>query len=170
MTKSIVCMLICLLLLLNFNLVAQTVPGLPRRTATVSATQAFNFGDITIISGSSGGTVTVDYSGTRTATGSVVLLNSGAAHQAIFEYKLCPGRSVTITYSPTVTLNGSLGGSLLLHVGPTNLGISGTSFISNKGCDENHLISVGGTIDVGSISSNPPGLYTGTFDLTFIQQ
>ena len=59
---------------------------------------------------------------------------------------------------------------MLLHLGPTNIGGSGSSFISNKGCDDLHYIRVGGTIDVGAMGANPPGLYSGTFNLTFVQQ
>jgi hypothetical protein len=171
MNKPLIFLVEILLIMWCFSLSAMAQPGLPQRTATVSATQTLNFGDLTIISGSSGGTVSVDYNGSRTATGNIVLLNLGNSfHQAIFEFKLCPGRLVTINYSPTVTLNGSGSGNILLHIGPTNRGVNGTSFTSNSGCDNINLISVGGTIDVGSMSSNPPGLYTGSFDLIFIQQ
>jgi len=150
---------------------AQSGPNLPQRTALVSATQALHFGDLTVLSNSSGGTVSVDYNGIRSATGSVVLLNMGnAAQQGIFELKICPGRLINITYNNTITLTGSNGGSLLLHVGPANIGASGATFLSNKGCDDTHYITVGGTLDVSSVSSNPAGLYTGTFSLTFVQQ
>ncbi|WP_321438012.1 DUF4402 domain-containing protein [uncultured Bacteroides sp.] len=146
-------------------------PDLPQRSGTVSSTQNLQFGDLTIQSGSSGGTVSVGYDGSRTATGNVCLLNLGnTPHQAIFEFKLCPGRTVTITYPETTLLTGSNGGSITLHVGPTNFGTSGSVFTSNKGCDDVHLIYVGGTIDVGSIASNPAGLYTGSFSLTFVQE
>lgn len=146
-------------------------PGLPQRSGIVMATQALHFGDITIKTGSSGGTVTVDHNGSRSSTGDVILLSMGnMARQAIFEFKLCPGRIVTINYAPTVMLTGSKGGNITLHVGPTNYGPNGSNFISNKGCDDIHLIHVGGTIDVGSTSANPGGLYTGTFNITFIQE
>jgi hypothetical protein len=150
------------------NIIAQ--PGLPLRAATVTATQSLSFGDLTLLSGSAGGTATVDYTGSRSKTGSVLLLNLGTPVQpAIFELKLCPGRVVVITYPPTITLSAG-GHSMTLHIGPTSVGSSGDSFITNKGCDDTHLISVGGTLDIGSISANPSGLYTGSFDLTFVQQ
>jgi hypothetical protein len=137
----------------------------------VRATQALNFGDMTILSGSSGGTVSVDQNGIRSSTGSVVMLNMGNPVQpAIFEVKICPGRMINVTFPNTTVLTGSNGGSMLLHLGPTSIGGSGSTFISNKGCDDIHLIRVGGTLDVGNIGSNPAGLYSGTFSLTFIQQ
>jgi hypothetical protein len=157
-------------LLLGIRAVGQSAPGLPLRSATVSATQALDFGDFTI-SGTSGGTVTVNAYGSRSATGEITLLNMGSVPaQAIFEFKLCPGRTVTIIYSPTIIMSGSNSGSLTLHVGPTSYGPSGSQFTSNKGCNDIHLISVGGTLDVGSYSANPAGTYTGSFQLTFAQQ
>jgi len=150
---------------------AQSGPDLPQRTATVNATQTLNFGDMTILSGSSGGTVTVDQNGSRSHTGSVILLNMGnLAQPAIFEVKICPGRMINVTFPTTTVLTGSNGGSMLLNLGPTSIGGSGSTFISNKGCDDIHLIRVGGTLNVGSIGSNPAGLYSGTFSLTFVQQ
>lgn len=148
-----------------------SVPGLPQRTATVMATQAMHFGDITIVSGSSGGTVTIDQNGMRSATGNVILLNLGNfPRQAIFEFKLCPGRLVSINFPPFINLTGQNGGTIRLDLGPTNYGPSGSTFISNKGCDDIHLIHVGGTIEVNNISANPGGLYTGSFNITFIQE
>lgn len=148
-----------------------SAPDLPQRTGTVMATQAMHFGDITIISGTSGGTVTVDHNGTRTSTGNIILLNLGnSPRQAIFEYKLCPGRLVNISYPATITLTGQNSGSMLLRIGSTNIGPSGSTFISNKGCDDTHYIKVGGTIEVHDMSSNPGGSYSGSFNITFIQE
>lgn len=162
---------IFLTILFPVALLAQSGPDLPQRTLTVRSTQALNFGDITILSGSAGGTVTVDANGARTATGSVLLLNLGNPTQpSIFEVKICPGRIVNLTYPSTITLTGNNGGSMLLYIGPTNIGGSGSTFISNKGCDDIHLIRVGGKLDVGSMASNPAGVYSGVFNLTFIQQ
>jgi len=169
MKKMIVFLFFCLLCVWHNNVYGQNAPDLPQRTGTISATQSLHFGDLTIISGSAGGTVKVDYNGLRTSTGSVVLLNLGnTARQAIFEFKLCPGRTFIVNYQPTVILTGSNGGSLLLHLGPTNM--QSNIFTSNVGCNNINLISMGGTLDVKSMTVNPHGLYTGNFELTFIQQ
>lgn len=153
------------------ELYAQSAPPLPQRTVSVRSTQALNFGDFSLTSASSIGSVIVDFNGVRSATGSVLLLHIGnPAQQAIFEVKICPGRILSLTYPSTITLSGSNGGSMLLHIGPTNLGGSGSTFLSNKGCDDLHFIRVGGKIDVTSMPANPAGLYSGTFSLTFIQQ
>lgn len=154
--------------------VLQTVvaqPSLPNRSIVVSATQPLSFGPMTVLSGSSGGTVILEHDGTRVSTGEVVLLNSGdLSHQAIFELKLCPGRSVMVNYTPTIQLIGSNGGYLTMDIGPTNLGSNGSVFTSNLGCDDTHLINVGGTLHVGSIYANPPGTYSGSFSIVFVQQ
>ena len=158
---------------------AQDAPTLPQRSGTVSATQTLHFGDLT--TGSSGGTVTMDYSGTRSCTGDITLLSMGSTYQeAIFEFKLCPGRTVAINYSSgNITMEGGNGGTITLKLGEevyihTEAGATeienGGTFTSNSGCDDIHLIHLGGTITVGSTSDNPPGLYTGTFELTFVQQ
>jgi hypothetical protein len=165
-------LLICIQLLLALKVaMGQTPPSLPDRTGTLKVTQALNFGDITLKSATSSGTVTVNYNGVRSSTGDVILLTGTTAKPAIFEFKLCPGRTVIITYSSTVSLTGSNGGSMLLHIGPTNYGASGAAkFTSNKGCDDLHSIKVGGTIDVSAIATNPAGSYTGDFELIFNQQ
>lgn len=171
MKKAIIYLFINFLLISSLEVSGQTPPSLPERTGILTVTQTLHFGDLTLKTGASSGTVTVDYNGSRTATGDVILLNMGnTAKPAIFQFKLCPGRTVIITYSPTVYLTGSNGGSILLHIGPTSCGISGAQFTSNKGCDDTHYVNVGGTIDISPISSNPAGLYTGSFDLTFNQQ
>ena len=152
-----------------FQLSAQ--PSLPLRTVSVSPVQPLSFGDLTIQPGSSGGTVTVDYHGTRSNTGNVILLNfGGSVRPALYEFKLCPGRSVTITYPSFIFLSGSSGGSIKLNLGPTSVGASGSTFYSNMGCDNLQEIRQGGTIEVGSILSNPPGIYSGSFNITFNQQ
>lgn len=170
---------LCMCVLISYSLMLtgqNQAPDLPLRSATLSAVQELNFGDLTIKSGSSGGTVSVDYNGTRSATGDIVLLNMGnIAQQAIFEYKLCPGRTVSVTYPTTIIMTGVNGGTLTLHVGPIRIGstiinFGSGIFTSNKGCDDLHLIYAGGTIDVNSISANPSGSYTGSFQLTFNQQ
>ena len=169
MAKIITCLIFLVFAAACFQLSAQ--PSLPPRTVSVNPTQALSFGDLTILSGSSGGTVTVDYHGTRSSTGNVVLLHfGGSVLPALYEFRLCPGRSVTITYPAFIFLTGSSGGSIKLNLGPTSVGASGSTFYSNMGCDNLQQITQGGTIDVGSISSNPPGIYTGTFNITFNQQ
>jgi hypothetical protein len=153
-----------------FTLLAQ--PDLPPRSLTVNATQELHFGTFSLHDGgSSGGTVTVDWQGSRTATGQIILLPDAPLHQAaIFEINLCQGRSVVITYSPTILLIGSNGGSLTLNVGPTERGSNGASFQVDTDCSFITQLRVGGTLNVGNNSTNPAGSYSGSFSITFNQQ
>jgi hypothetical protein len=156
--------------LLVFVAIAQ--PTLPPREVTVNSTQALHFGSFCLQNiGSSGGTVTVDWQGTRTSTGQVLLLETAPAYQAaIFEVNLCQGRNIVITYSATTILTGSNGGSLTLNIGPTEKGVSGTAFQVNTDCSFITQIRVGGTLTVGSNAANPGGNYTGSFSITFNQE
>jgi hypothetical protein len=147
-------------------------PVLPSRTVTVQSTQAINFGSFCLVNnGSSGGTVTVDWMGNRTATGQVMLLNSGPAPQAaIFEINLCQGRLVVITYPSFTILSGNNGGSVKLFIGPTEKGLSGSAFQVNTDCSFITQLRVGGTLVIGSNTANPGGDYSGNFSITFNQQ
>lgn len=143
-------------------------PDLPQRSLTVTATQAIHFGTF-CVTGGAGGTVTVGYDGSRTSTGDIVLLPvSPTAQPAIFEITLCQGRNVIITFSATTTITGSLGGSLVLDIGPTEKGINGATFLTNSDCNFITPLRVGGTLHVPGTAI--AGSYSGSFDITFNQE
>jgi len=153
-----------------------TAPPLPQRTATATVTQGLSFGDISLDATSLiGGTVTVDYTGSRSSTGDVYLLNLGyPVEQAILEFHLCPGRSVKVMYSTSVQLtHGSNYMNMTvgrIRIGSTVITANGQNFYSNKGCNDTHYIEVGGTLTVSSLANNPPGEYTGSFTVTLAQE
>lgn len=141
-------------------------PGLPQREITVLPTQPIDFGIFYVISD---GTITVDYQGTVSTTGGVVSLNTTSVTPAIFEIKLCQGRTVTIDYDLFVFINGSNGGNLKLIIGPTERGISGDEFPVDENCEFITILRVGGTLNV--LAANAvPGIYTGSFPMTFTQK
>jgi hypothetical protein len=143
-------------------------PDLPQRSLTVTSTQAIHFGTL-CVTGASGGTVTVGYDGSRISTGDVLLLSMApSAQPAIFEIMLCQGRNVIITYSATTTLTGSNGGSLTIDNGPTEQGISGSSFTTNSDCNFITPLRMGGTLHIPGTAI--PGTYTGSFEITFNQE
>lgn len=150
------------ILLLNV-LVTFAQPTLPPRTITALATQPIDFGSF-IVSGP--GTITVDYSGNRSATGGVIIIPGSIPKPAIFDIKLCQGRNVTITYDPTTFLT-YLGNNLTLNIGPTEHGLSGSTFPVTGDCNFITTLRVGGTLVVpgGSVV----GIYTGSFSMTFKQ-
>lgn len=143
-------------------------PVLPQRTITVTATQAIHFGTV-CLTGGIGGTVTVGYDGSRISTGDLLLISSSPfAQPAIFEIKLCQGRTVSIDFDTTIPLEGSNGGTLTLDLGPTEKGPSGSSFSTNNDCNFITPLRMGGTLHIPGTAI--PGIYTGSFALTFNQE
>jgi len=143
-------------------------PVLPQRAISVTPTQGIHFGTF-CLTGSSGGTITVGYDGSRNKTGDIALfMKAPTAHPAIFEIKLCEGRNVIINFDVTTTLSGSNGGSFTLDLGPTEKGINGASFLTNSDCNFITPLRMGGTLHIPG--SAIPGTYTGSFAITFNQQ
>lgn len=142
-------------------------PTLPPRTITVTATQPIDFG--AFVPTGEGGTITVDWHGNRSAIGGVVLVSASICKPAIFEVKLCPGRNVTITYSPTISITNGSGGSLTLNIGPTEMGENGDHFMVTTDCNFITIFHAGGTLNIppGSV---PTGFYSGVFDISFTQE
>ena len=143
-------------------------PVLPQRTLTVTPTQSIHFGTI-CATGWPGGNVVVGWDGSRTSTGTIVLLSMApSAQPAIFEVKLCEGRNISISFDATTTLTGSNGGSLTLELGPTDKGPNGASFATNSDCNFVTTLRMGGTLRVPG--SPFPGIYSGSFAITFNQE
>lgn len=139
-------------------------PDLPPRSITVTATQAIQFGTLSV--GGAGGTVIVGWDGSRTSDGDVVLLSMAPfAQPAIFEIKLCQGRNVNILFDPFTILSNGSGGSLTLYIGPTEKGNSGETFAVTADCNFITLLRVGGTLEIPGGAQS--GTYTGGFSITF---
>jgi hypothetical protein len=118
--------------------------------------------------GISGGTVIIYPNGSRAVTGSVVQANLGFTFApAGFSITANPGTLVTILNGPDVTLTGSNGGSLSLHIGTSS---TGSPFITTAIPPAQTQVLIGGTLTVGSPLANPAGAYNGVFSVTFIQQ
>ena len=131
---------------------------------TANMLQGLQFG--AFCTGAIGGTVTVTSGGVRSSTGSIILVSLGYAFTpAMFQVTGNIGTLVTIANGTDVSMTGSNGGSLSLHLESAS---TGTPFIINTGTAMNVLI--GGTLTVGVPGANPPGAYSGTFNVTFIQQ
>lgn len=155
-----------LFFVVTINLFAQ--PALPQRSISVNSTQSIQFG-IFALTGGAGGTVSVGWDGSRTATGNIALLAMAPmAQPAIFEIKLCQGRNVSITYPPTTTLTGDGGGNLTLEIGPTEKGSNGAFFPTNNNCNFITILRVGGKLHIPVAAI--PGNYTGNFYITFNQE
>jgi hypothetical protein len=136
----------------------------------ISLAQGLMFG--AFMHGPAGGTVTISPLGLRSATSSVVLLSLGLPFSpAIFQIEGNKGTLITIANIPGSILNGSNGGHLHLNFDPPQTASSsGSPFILNTTTPLRMNVMIGGTLSVSDALSNPPGYYSGTFDVTFIQQ
>jgi hypothetical protein len=138
----------------------------PPRPLVVTVTRNISFGAFT--HGLTGGSVSLDVGGTRTKTGDVILLNLGYTYStATYSLVANPGTVVSLLPGSDVYLNGSNGGTLRFHIDSTN---PASPFVISTIPPASTTLYLGGTLTVGNTSSNPPGNYSGTFNLTFIQE
>jgi hypothetical protein len=141
---------------------AQEDPPTPI-VVTVSTLQHLSFG--TFIQNGVLGTVTVTPQGSRFADGSIILPTFfSVVTPSLFVVAAQPGTLITINNGPDSQLTGSNGGFLTLQVGEAS---TGSTFITST---PNTEVFIGGTLVVGSVLANPPGEYSGVFQVTFIQQ
>jgi hypothetical protein len=139
----------------------------PPRPIRVEATaQILSFG--AFYEGVSGGTVIIDPSGSRSSTGDVILLGLGYPFTpALFEIHAHPGTVISILNGPDAVLTGVPSGSMSLHIGNS---LPASPFVSTVQYNIAIQLLIGGTLTVGSPSSNPPGNYTGTFEITLVRE
>lgn len=157
-----------ILVLCGFYNIVIAQPNPPRPVVvTVNYSQPLAFGAFT--PGASGGTVTVSAAGgTRSSTGTVILLNMGIIYTpAMFYINANPGSVISLLSGPPTIINGSNGGTLSLQV---NGSFPTSPFVTTVPYQQQTTVLVGGILSVGSIASNPPGYYSGTIDVTFVQE
>ena len=149
------------------SLAVNAQPPPPRPIAVyANPAQGMIFG--AFFQGVSGGTVILYPDGTRLATGSLVLANLGYPYSpALFEIDANLGTVISIMNGPDVTLTGSNGGSISLHIGAAS---TGSHFTTSVASPSRTQVWIGGTLTVGNPLANPSGNYSGTFSVTFIQQ
>ncbi|MCW3120248.1 MAG: hypothetical protein JWM28_4330 [Chitinophagaceae bacterium] len=115
--------------------------------------------------GNSGGSVIISNTGSRSVTGTVVPLGLGVPFsQAIFEIEAPAGTIVSILTGPDITLSGSNGGSMTLHMGNSQ---PASPFTTSLAPPSRTPLNIGGTLSVGNALSNPAGSYSGNFSITF---
>lgn len=136
----------------------------PRPVRITVTAQQLTFGAFT--HGAAGGTVTVSPTGMRSSTGDVILLDLGFPYYpTVYELRATPGTVISILNGPDAILSGSNGGSITLTVGSSD---PPSPFVATPPFP--NLISVGGTITIGNAAANPPGNYSGTYDIIFVQE
>jgi 1-acyl-sn-glycerol-3-phosphate acyltransferase len=156
--------LIILSLLGTGELKAQ--PNPPRPIKIDPTAQTLSFG--AFYQGAAGGTVIIDPSGTRSATGNVFLVSLGYSFSAaLFKVHAIPGTIISIMNGPDIALAGVPSGTMTLHIGSSN---PSSPFVNNMPYGLGISLYIGGTLTVGAPASNPPGSYTGTYYITLVQE
>ncbi len=147
-------------------LYAQEMPPRPIKIRVVPV-GALQFGAFT--QGPLGGNVIISAQGSRSSTGDIILLNQGYSYSyAILQVQALKGTVVSIATGLTGTLTGgSPSGSMSIQVGGT---YPPSPFVVTTDPPLWMDIQVGGTLVVGTPGANPPGSYSGTFNVTFIQE
>jgi hypothetical protein len=164
MRRFILLIPVMLILAGSQALKAQEPPPRPIRINPTA--QILSFG--AFYHGAAGGTVIIDPSGSRSATGDVVLLGLGFPFSAaLFEVHAHPGTVISILNGPDAVLTGIPSGTMTLHIGNSN---PSSPFVSNVHFNIAIPLYIGGTLTVGNSAANPPGSYTGTFDITLVRE
>lgn len=145
---------------------AQKHPRQHHRPITVTVIRNLSFGAFTF--GSTGGTVTISPDGSRSATGGIILLNLGYSFSTAL-YKITANQYtvISILNGPDVSLRGNNGGSFTLHIGDSD---PPSPFVTTPDHHRATLLSIGGTLIVSNPALSPPGSYSGTFDIIFVQE
>lgn len=164
--RSVVVIMMCFIC---FYAISQTptdsLPGDPG-SLTVYTLQNMAFG--ALHPGASGGSVSISTAGSRSFTGSVVLLNLGIAYfQSIFEIEAPAGTIVSILNGPDATLTGSNGGSMSLRINNSEPASPFSTTVPSPG---RTTVNIAGTLTVGNPSVTLPGSYSGTLYITFNQE
>jgi len=146
------------------ELKAQEPP--PRPIRIYSTAQTLSFG--AFYHGAGGGSITITPAGSRSSTGHVILLGLEIPFSAaLFYVHAHKGTVVSILLSPPVTLAGTPSGSMTLHINSSN---PTSPFVSTVNFNVPTSLYIGGFLTVGHPAANPPGSYTGTFDITIVRE
>jgi len=141
----------------------------PPRPISVYHNPAYGLRFGAIYLSSTGGTLTILPDNSRSSTGGVLEAHlTGYSYGAAnFEILANPGTIINIMNGPDVTLTGSNGGSLSLHIGTSS---PASPFITTVTQPAYTTVTIGGVLTVGGPTSNPAGSYTGSFSVTFMQE
>ena len=135
----------------------------PPRPPSITLTTDLGFG--AFYHGALGGTVTITPAGSRTSTGDIVLIGLAipfsAAHYNVYSN---PGTVISILNGPDVPLTWS-GYSMNLHIGTS---FPASPFVNTNPYSIPTELTIGATLSVGNALANPPGTYSGTFNITLV--
>jgi len=123
---------------------------------SISNTQALGFGKF---AAGSGGSVVVNPSGARSATGGVVLISSSSGSAAQFTVT----GDANLTFAITLPANGTVSLTNGSQTMPLTSFTSSPGFTGQLNASGSQSISVGASLGVGG--SQPTGSYSGAFDV-----
>ena len=137
----------------------------PPRPLEITETQQLSFGVFTL--SGAGGTVIIYSDGSRGATGSVIPLTLNPVHAtARFELVANPGTIISLMGWPASTLSN--GTQTMSFVIDSTLPV--LPYVINTIPPNGTTLNLGGTLTVGSLLANPSGSYSGTYNITFVQE
>ncbi|HSP12805.1 MAG TPA: DUF4402 domain-containing protein [Salegentibacter sp.] len=151
------------------QLSAQENPPVPIEVE-VRTSQNLNFGSF--VAGTAGGNVTVSDNSNRTVDGDIFELNFGQnTSAALFDVYANPGTIIQIQDSSPYTLeNQETGAEIKLFIDSYSTG-QRTFVTQAANAETPNEVFVGGTLQIPADNSGMlPGIYNGTFTLTFIHQ
>jgi hypothetical protein len=162
--RSVILLFILTLIASMQKLQAQEPP--PRPIEVTVTAQTLNFGAFS--HGSSGGTITITPASLRSSTGDIVLLSLGFSFSpALYRLVGDPGTVVSVLNGDDATLTRTGGGTLNLEIGDSD---PSGSFVIITIPSAYTELRVGGILTVSTPANNPPGSYSGTFDITLVQE
>lgn len=146
-----------LFLFLMFLGGVSSVSGQPTLEINVTVQQGINFGEFYP---TTGGSVKINFNGSREGFGGVVLLPTDIGNQCVIEIDVNRNRQLVIVNVETpITMVGG-GGTMSLDLVQDIL-----EYNTTRG-NHKQIINIGGTLHVGDIMSNRSGNYNGTFTIT----
>ncbi len=167
--KTLLSMITVLLIMQTVSSVADAQELPPRPiVVTVNMAQSLSFGAFSITG--TGGSVIIYSDGSRSSTGDIVLLSLGYSFStAMFDIEANPGTIISILSGPgtEAVLSGDSGGTMTMQVGESS---PASPFVISVAPPATTQVLVGGTLTVGDPITNPPGNYSGTFDVIFVQE
>lgn len=115
-----------------------------------------------------GGTITISTNGARTSTGSLIFLPNYPYRQAQYRYECTHWIGHTVNFKATATPLTRVGGGgqMALTVKSDPSGWTWVGPLTFRYT----TIKIGGTLIVGPLSANPPGVYQGFIYITDIGQ
>ncbi|HPR73214.1 MAG TPA: DUF4402 domain-containing protein [Bacteroidales bacterium] len=135
----------------------------PPRPPLIAKTFDLAFG--AFYHGAAGGTVSVDENDSRSSSGDVVLLGLGyPVSAARFNINSNPGTLINILSIPDFTLSWN-SYTMLVEIENSNPSLP---FVNNNDYSIPTELSFGARLHVGNSLSNPPGSYSGSFEVTLV--